>query len=129
VSVAPLALLELESPPQIVGNGTAGVWNELGSGRETGLNTPSGLLADGAGGVIIADMQNRCVRQYFASNASVVTLAGRVRALAFAFPICSFALALTQSPLLSLTVRHQWLLGRWSAGKRRAIGKSAWPLR
>lgn len=62
----------------IVGNGTAGLWNEFGLGKATGLSSPSGILGDNAGGVIIADMQNRCVRRYFASNASLVTVVGKV---------------------------------------------------
>ena len=62
----------------IVGNGTAGLWNEFGLGTATGLSSPSGILGDNAGGVMIADMQNRCVRRYFASNSSLVTVVGKV---------------------------------------------------
>lgn len=64
----------------VVGNGTAGLWNEFGTGTTTGLNSPTGILGDGSGGVIIADMQNRCVRRFFATNNSLVTVVGKVSA-------------------------------------------------
>lgn len=63
----------------ILGNGTAGLGSDTGLGTSIMLNAPRAVASDGAGGIVVGDTSNACVRSWFANNASVSTLAGKVR--------------------------------------------------
>jgi sugar lactone lactonase YvrE len=58
--------------------GTAGEFGAIdGTGAAARFNSPSGLIADSEGNLLIADTGNSCIRLFTSSNGAVVTRIGR----------------------------------------------------
>ena len=59
----------------VAGNGTAKFFDYIGMATNALLNSPSGVAADGAGNLFIADTGNNCIRQVD-TNGVITTVAG-----------------------------------------------------
>jgi sugar lactone lactonase YvrE len=80
------------------GNGTAGHGGDGGPATSAELNLPYGMAFDGAGNLYIADTQSERIREVFASNHYIATIAGGGSTLYTASPTPATS-ALLQPPV------------------------------
>lgn len=64
------------STATIAGTGTAGLSGDGGPATAAQINTPGGILIDGAGNVFFADTENNAVREINAVTGTISTIAG-----------------------------------------------------
>lgn len=63
----------------VAGNGTSGFGGDGGLAINANLSSPTGVAADSAGNIYIADTQNQCIRYLNRATSTITTVAGRPR--------------------------------------------------